>query len=57
MKADRLRGFGTIIFSDGAFVLCDKTHKQTRYYPLYPDGRFIVIGNIYNNPDLMEVSL
>lgn len=56
MKADRLRGYGATIFSDGAFVLCDKTHKQTRYYPLYPDGRFVAIGNIHDNPELVEVT-
>ena len=54
MKADRLKGYGTIIFMGSAFVLCDKTHKQTRYYPLYPDGQFTVVGNIHDNPELLE---
>ena len=54
MKADRLKGYGAIIFMGSAFVLCDKTHKQTRYYPLYPDGQFTVVGNIHDNPELLE---
>ena len=55
MKADRLKGYGAIIFMGSAFVLCDKTHKKTRYYPLYPDGQFTVVGNIHDNPELLEV--
>ena len=55
MKADRLKGYGAIIFMGSAFVLCDKTHKQTRYYPLYPDGQFTVVGDIHDNPELLEV--
>lgn len=54
MKADRLKGYGAIIFMGSAFVLCDKTHKKTRYYPLYPDGQFTVVGNIHDNPELLE---
>lgn len=56
MKADRLKGYGAIIFMGSAFVLCDKTHKQTRYYPLYPDGQFTVVGNIHDNPEMLEVT-
>ena len=56
MKADRLKGYGAIIFMGSAFVLCDKTHKKTRYYPLYPDGQFTVVGNIHDNPELLEVT-
>ena len=56
MKADRLKGYGAIIFMGSAFVLCDKTHKKTRYYPLYPDGQFTVVGNVHDNPELLEVT-
>lgn len=56
MKVDRLKGYGAITFMDAAFVLCDKTHKQTRYYPLYPDGQFTVVGNIHDNLELSEVT-
>ena len=56
MKADRLKGYGAIIFMGSAFVLCDKTHKKTRYYPLYPDGQFTVVGNIHDNPEMLEVT-
>jgi uncharacterized phage protein (TIGR01671 family) len=56
MKADRLKGYGAIIFMGSAFVLCDKAHKKTRYYPLYADGQFTVVGNIHDNPELLEVT-
>jgi hypothetical protein len=56
-EGDRLAPFGAeVIWSEKMLCWCGKHKNDNHYFPLYTDNlkRLEVIGNIYENPELMK---
>lgn len=52
-RCNGLSGKGVVKFENGCFVLKDR--KRNRTYSLFGEWKFRVDGNIFDNPELLEV--
>jgi len=47
---------GKIIYDESCSFSCETLSKKVGTFPLAPDFKYEVIGNIYDNPELLEAN-